>query len=56
MGKRYSSGCVVHGEMAERLNATVLKTADLAMGPRVRIPVSPDLQYNNYPYSEDSEA
>jgi hypothetical protein len=31
------------GEMAERSNAAVLKTVDLARGPGVRIPLSPHL-------------
>jgi hypothetical protein len=31
------------GEMAEWLNAPVLKTGDLSRGPWVRIPLSPPL-------------
>ncbi len=35
---------VENGEMAERLNAIVLKTIEVATPPRVRIPLSPPLK------------
>ena len=37
-------GSGAHGEMAERLNAAVLKTAEPSRVPWVRIPLSPDPQ------------
>ncbi len=38
---------VFHGEVAERLNAAVLKTAKLARASGVRIPPSPLFSINN---------
>ncbi len=36
----------VFGEVLERSNRTVLKTVDLAIGPRVRISPSPQRQFS----------
>ena len=41
--KPYKINVYEHGEMAERLNALVLKTSKGATPSRVRIPVSPPL-------------
>ena len=41
--KPYKISTYEHGEMAERLNALVLKTSKGATPSRVRIPVSPPL-------------
>ena len=45
--KPYKINVYEHGEMAERLNALVLKTSKGATPSRVRIPVSPPLN-NKY--------
>ena len=42
--KPYKINAYEHGEMAERLNALVLKTSKGATPSRVRIPVSPPLK------------
>ncbi len=42
--KRMITFAASTGEMAERLNAAVLKTVDPLRGPWVRIPLSPQLK------------
>ena len=37
----------IFGEMAERLNAAVLKTVEEETPPRVQIPLSPPTEINN---------